>query len=232
MAILTRGERFKDARTVHNQHGKQTMKIVEQATGVSASLIKDLEDNNSTRSVGYDKVAALAKHYGVSSDWLLSLTDDPAIKPSAVDELGLNPVAVKEIKELAEMMGYFDGEHPRGTSLHVLNVFLINSLRTPIYEMINRLHGDIQMENNAEPTNLIDDDSRLRYRGIAGEDIASGYILEKELFELHPELKGRIHVRFGTQRVKPQVDEICNLFREIIEEMTGYRKFSIDMELE
>ena len=40
---LTRGERFKDARIVHNQHGKQTMDEVAAAPGIKKSLIQALE---------------------------------------------------------------------------------------------------------------------------------------------------------------------------------------------
>lgn len=75
-ATLTRGERFKDARTVHNQHGNQAMEQVYKATGVSASLIKDLEAD-SERDCGYLKIAKLAKHYGVSIDYLLGLVENP-----------------------------------------------------------------------------------------------------------------------------------------------------------
>ena len=77
MCKLTRGERFKDARTVHNKNGSQSMDEVYNATGVSASMIKDLEDDDKNRSVGYDKIAALAKHYGVSADYLLGLSPNP-----------------------------------------------------------------------------------------------------------------------------------------------------------
>ena len=77
MATLKRHERFQDARLVHNQHNKQTMDEVSTATGISKSLIQALEDEDQARSVGYDKVATLAKHYGVSSDYLLGLTPNP-----------------------------------------------------------------------------------------------------------------------------------------------------------
>lgn len=77
MAILKRHERFKDARISHNRHKKQTMDEVAAATGISKSLIQALEDEEQERSVGYDKVAILAKHYGVSSDYLLGLTPNP-----------------------------------------------------------------------------------------------------------------------------------------------------------
>ena len=98
MVRLTRGERFKDARTVHNQHMKQTMDEVAAATGISKSLIQALEDDENNRSVGYDKVATLAAHYHVSTDYLLGLSDDPSLSPAATDDLHLSEKAIKQMK--------------------------------------------------------------------------------------------------------------------------------------
>lgn len=78
--VLTMGERFKDARTVHNQHGNQTMAQVHNATGISASMIKELEADSS-RDFGYCKISKLAEHYGVSIDWLLGLSPARTIDP-------------------------------------------------------------------------------------------------------------------------------------------------------
>ena len=61
MVRLTRGERFKDARTVHNQHKKQTMDEVAAATGISKSLIQALEDDErltSSSSVSIIEIVA------------------------------------------------------------------------------------------------------------------------------------------------------------------------------
>lgn len=66
-------ERMKDTRLCHNQHGKQTMDEVAKATGVSKSTIHDLEDEESTRNVGFQDIRKLAIHYGVSADYLLCL---------------------------------------------------------------------------------------------------------------------------------------------------------------
>ena len=74
---LTRGERFKDARTVYNQHGKQSMRTVETCTGVSASVITYLESDSDGRNVGYPTIVALSKHYGVTTDFLLGLSPNP-----------------------------------------------------------------------------------------------------------------------------------------------------------
>lgn len=124
MCTLTRGERFKDARTVHNQHGSQSMNDVYEATGVSASMIKELEDDEKTRSVGYEKVAILAKHYGVSADFLLGLTKDPSIQPSAVDELGLS----KESAQFFKTVKNGENKLVSAGSLPAINQFIDSSL--------------------------------------------------------------------------------------------------------
>lgn len=71
---LTVHERFKDARTVHNKNGKQTMDAVASATGLQKSMIHSLELDD-TRGSSFRDVSKLAKHYGVSMDWLCGLTE-------------------------------------------------------------------------------------------------------------------------------------------------------------
>lgn len=70
---LTMGERFKDARIVHNKHGKETTGAVAEATGVSKSTLSEIE--NDSRVPGAKIIAELARHYGVSTDYLLGLSD-------------------------------------------------------------------------------------------------------------------------------------------------------------
>ena len=52
------------------------------------------------------KLSALADFYDVTADYILGLTDDPARKPSAVDDLKLSPDAVKVIKKLTGKCQY------------------------------------------------------------------------------------------------------------------------------
>lgn len=239
MANLTRGERFKDARTVYNQHGKQTMKAVETETGVSASLIKDLEDDKSTRSVGYDKIAALASHYGVSSDFLLSLSDDPAIKPCAVDELGLPHEIINIIRE------WNDEETDAIWSHHGLVLFLQYTLHTPFYELIDGFYDLVQAETNTFDTvELLErlrpaeewkrdypspfgEWNRAWYDDLSheGADVRAGNLLWAELNEKYPEFAQRISVTFGTKNLEPRLNEICSYFRRYLEDLTGYREY-------
>ena len=57
---LERGERFKDARLEYNRNGRQTLRAVYDATGISTSLIQELEDDSSSRDIGYLKIQKLA----------------------------------------------------------------------------------------------------------------------------------------------------------------------------
>lgn len=122
MIRLTRGERFKDARIVHNWHKKQTMDEVSIATGVGKTIIQALEDDSANRSVGYDKIAKLAAHYHVTTDYLLGLSDDPSPAPSVANDLGLSLKAVETIEKL-EMYDTPNGQIQFGNaSSHALDI--------------------------------------------------------------------------------------------------------------
>ena len=118
MAILKRHERFQDARLVHNQHNKQTMDEVSTATGISKSLIQALEDENQERSVGYDKVATLAKHYGVSSDYLLGITPDPTTDTNLAAVCKYTGLSQESIQFLSFFSQF--GDHETANVLDIL----------------------------------------------------------------------------------------------------------------
>lgn len=50
-----------------------------------------------------DGIVKIAHFFGVSTDYLLGTTDDPAPRPSAVDDLGLSPKAVQYLRILYEL---------------------------------------------------------------------------------------------------------------------------------
>lgn len=95
--------RFKDARTKYNKHGHESVKDVSKATGITSSLIDDLETSTVTRDVGYSKIKMLAEYYGVSADYLLGLSEHPTADlnaAAAAEYTGLSLEAVKMLHDL------------------------------------------------------------------------------------------------------------------------------------
>ena len=222
MHTLTRGERFKGARLDHNQHGKQTMDDVAAATGISKSLIQALEDDDNTRSVGYDKVAKLAAYYGVSANWLLSLSGDPHIQPTLADELGLSSSTIQKIKEI-------DNRH----TLSGLNLLLDGSVNTSaLYMMIDCLADVIKEEPGRVPSDFfpehLSEDEKYIFRTHTDKftkDILVRSSLHRELMEKYPFLVGSMSVIYGNELLAVRLNEICDCFRELVEEVTGYNAY-------
>lgn len=98
---LTMGERFKDARTVYNQHGKQSIDAVSKAVTISKSTLSDIE--NDTRDPGAKVISVLAKHYGVSTDYLLGLSDIRTPETTAQAVICYTGLSEDNVKTLHEM---------------------------------------------------------------------------------------------------------------------------------
>lgn len=101
---VSTAKRFRDARLKYNQNGSQTVEQVSDATGITKSNINDLESTVcKPRNTGYLTVAKLAKHYGVSCDYLVGLTRYPGRDRDArslCDGLGLSTGASAKLSNL------------------------------------------------------------------------------------------------------------------------------------
>lgn len=97
---------FKKARTEHNKNGFQSVKSVHEETGITKTLIDDLEsDADKKRGVSYITVCKLATHYGVSTDYLFGLTDNPKPHLSISDYTGLTEKAIANLIQLNKETG-------------------------------------------------------------------------------------------------------------------------------
>lgn len=105
MKNAERARCFKDARTKYNINGNETFRQVSAATGITVSLLEDLENYKKDRQVAYQKIAMLAKHYGVSTDYLLGLSDCPAVDDKAKAACEYTHLSAKAVKSLNT---YFD----------------------------------------------------------------------------------------------------------------------------
>lgn len=96
--------RFKLARTDFNKNGPQSVKKVSDETGITRSLIDDLEtDVGKLRGVSYLIVGKLADYYGVSADYLLGFTDIPNTDTTIQAVHKITGLSVGALCKLAEM---------------------------------------------------------------------------------------------------------------------------------
>lgn len=65
------GKRLKMLRLNKNEHQSVTSAVI----GVGISQMSELESGK--KSTNYEKIALLALHFGVTTDYLLGLSDDP-----------------------------------------------------------------------------------------------------------------------------------------------------------
>lgn len=181
----------------------------------------------------------ICKVCNVTSDWLLGLTDDQKPKPCAVDELGLSPSVVKKIKTSMEWNKeefsdkslnekvkscFFDNCY----STHgAFNIVLEKTIDSPIYTLIAMLARRIYDRKNVS---IPDDLQPCEFLSSQiGKDAAQSASIDAkltyELYDRHPELNYYFHVVSGAECARMDIDHICNIFRTIIEEITGYNDY-------
>lgn len=175
---------------------------------------------NGISEPGYDNLVKIADYLDVSIDYLLGRTGDPNRQASAVDELGLDPCVINGILKIKTSRLLSAGFAQDG-----LNLFLTESLKDGgvFYRYISHLRAVVEAEQENSSIYFamfgIDENSTLsmdeKYR------LAELTILNT-LEEVRPGISSRLSITVGHSRIKPEVDNTCSFFREMLENMTGY----------
>lgn len=80
-----------------------TITALARELGISRQAVSQYTDGTGQPNV--NKLKQIAGYFGVSADYLLGITNDPAPRPSAVDDLGLSPEAVSRLRSLHSIYG-------------------------------------------------------------------------------------------------------------------------------
>lgn len=177
---------------------------------------------NGISEPSYNNLVRIADYLNVSTDYLLGRTGDPNRQTSAVDELGLDPFVINRIRQIKTGKTMGDRMAQQG-----MNIFLSTSLKADavIYKYISQLRDAVEIEKSSTLSDLM----------IPGTEEASGLteaernrmaevMIWKALEEAYPGITNRVHFTFGHSSIKPRVDEICDLFRDMLEDMTNYKQ--------
>lgn len=175
--------RFKRARTIHNRHGAQSTQEVAKETGVTKSLIEDIESTvGKPRNVGYLTVKKLAQHYGVSADYLLGISDTPSTKEDIQTTCKTTGLSTSVIEWLKTITG-------DPAKIDALNSILDNKTFQAILPYIDELK-DVQIA--AEMNRLGSANEQVKFVQVKeisdGQYLVGGYeylsVLEYRIAEL------------------------------------------------
>lgn len=143
--------RFKEARTKYNKNGHETVKEVSKATGITSSLIDDLELDKATwtrlhkspRDVGYSKIKILAEHYGVSADYLLELSDYPTLDAQAAGAAEYTGLSLEAINRIVLETTPHHGFTIYENNMDLISVLNLLLTATHFWGLVNQLRGYI-----------------------------------------------------------------------------------------
>ena len=192
-------------------------------------------------------LAQICRKCNVSADWLIGLTNDPAPKPCAADELGLSPSIIaaiermnqeamnerKEISDFSEFAFSENHQYSAEASRKGLNLFLENTVDSCIFEAIYDLYRAVNDEQNnhiqsQKVISAISGDGCV-YSGLSRdrdvEDIEICSKLEDELRKKYPVLAYKFQVKYGGLLLENKIEEICTCFRRRLEQFVGYNDY-------
>jgi len=187
---LTLQEKLRDLR----DERKLTLSDLAGETGIPLSTLQRAEGQDDVR-VGYQDITALAKFYGVSTDYLFGLTDNRQHRHIEVDALNLSDPAIGTLKGdklnsrlLSELIA-----HPDFPALmNAMEIYIdrkvlpqMNTMNAMYKIAVNAIKDKFDVTDNDEVISLlqeavVDEDEYLRYR------ISERFnVIMKSLFDAH-----------------------------------------------
>ena len=187
---LTLQEKLRDLR----DEKKMTLSDLEKAIGIPISTLQRLEGQDDIRA-SYQDVAALAKFYGVSTDYLFGLTDHRQHRHISIDALRLSDPAVEVLKDgnlnnrlIGELLSHPDFPPLLRTMEIYIDRKVLPQMNTmnAMYKLVEeKLKDKFEVKENDEVIALlqeavVDEDEYLRFR----ISVAFNALMRK-LFDAH-----------------------------------------------
>jgi len=189
-------EKLKDLREERNLKLEEVVaNIIVDGVPISIHTLQRLEDTDKSYNSGYKNITELAKFYGVSTDYLMDMTDNRKYKLVGINELSLSDEAIEVLNSkklnnrlISELLSHQDFQQ----LLLAIEMYIDRKIAPQINTMnsVYKLVEDTIRENYVVPENdetimalqeaVVDEDEYLRFR------ISERFNgIMKKLFELH-----------------------------------------------
>ena len=155
---------------LREQNGWSKAELAERI-GIDASRMGRIESGE-TKSVGDDVILALAKAFGVSTDFLLGVSDDPEPNNYDIKNLGLSVEAAKNL--------YMEKIDP-----DVLNLMMEDPRFGTLTYMISRYLHDVMTEGYRAQSKLYNMTAAM----LAGMDLPGAQPAAEEIISFRPDVQ-------------------------------------------
>lgn len=159
----------------------------------------------------------LADFYGVSANYLLGISNDPAIKSYTVDELGLS-------KEVVEHLNHYRSQKDADSFISGINMLLTAPRIFTLAKEIDRLHANANKEIKRLTAHADSDTNDLLLTALELDKRDSDLCIEIEsaIQKAFPELSGSVAVFCGRAVLETQLKDLIAMFEADIMHITGY----------
>lgn len=164
-------------------------------------------------SPDWETLAKIASFFGVSSDYLIGLSQDPNRVPSAVDTIGLSPKAIETIVSWKRR-----GES-KNSILSPMSLHAIAGLsRLAEESRFLALMANVQ----ALRTAIISDKERVSGKTEWNDEMAFSAEIEEIISKHWPEYIGKYRLLTGHEFVKLEIGEIVREFDRLVRSVVEY----------
>lgn len=164
-------------------------------------------------SPDWETLAKIASFFGVSSDYLIGLTQDPNRAPSAVDTIGLSPKAIKTIVDWKKR-----GES-NNSILSPMSLHAITGLSRLIEEpRFMALMARIPTLYQA----IINEKERMAKETIFTSEIAFYSDIEEHISKHWPQYIGCYEISAGDKYIRREIDGIGREFNRLVHSVVEY----------
>ena len=210
---LTLQEKLRDLR----DEKKMTLSDLSEETNIPLSTLQRIEGQDDVR-VGYQDVAALAKFYGVSTDYLFGLTDNEQHRHIEVDALKLSDPAIETLtgekfnnRLVSELIAHPD--FPK--LLNAIEIYIDRK----IFPQMNAMNVMYKLAENSIKDNFTvkgnDEIIALLQEAIVDEDEYLRYRISERFNELMKSL-------FDAHKKDSLPDEQASILQELKDDLQSY----------